>query len=123
MALRAIAPVVWLISSGDESTRKEYIHPRANLMGALGRALRVETPLVFCTELAAFFAARGYVQPDDGAKKFFGFERTVFGIVHVRTDGQRVLVFSHSAKETMKEAYRFRVDASHAVTFEELDMR
>ena len=123
LALRAMAPVVWLISSGDESTRKEYIHPRANLMGALGRAARVETPLVFCTELAAFFAARGTVQPEGNATRFFGFERTVFGIVHVRTDGQRVLVFSHSAKETMKEAYRFRVDASHAVTFEDLDMR
>ena len=123
MALRAIAPVVWLISSGDESARKDYIHPRANLMGALGRASRVETPLVFCTELAAFFAARGVVQPEGSANKFFGFERTVFGIVHVRTDGQRVLVFSHSSKETMKEAYRFRVDASHNVTFEDLDMR
>ena len=123
MALRALAPVVWLISAGDESTRKEYIHPRANLMGALGRAARVETPLVFCTELAAFFAARGYVQPEGNEKKFFGFERTVFGIIHVRTDGQRVLVFSHSAKETLKEAYRFRVDAAHAVTFEDLDMR
>jgi beta-lactamase superfamily II metal-dependent hydrolase len=123
MALRALAPVVWLISSGDESTRKEYIHPRADLMGALGRASRVERPLVFCTELAAFFAARGTVQPEGNAEKFFGFERTVFGIIHVRTDGQRVLVFSHSAKETMKEAYRFRVDAAHSVSFEDLDLR
>ena len=56
-------------------------------MGALGRAARVETPLVFCTELAAFFAARGTVQFAGNPTRFFGFERTVFGIVHVRTQG------------------------------------
>ncbi len=40
-------------------------------------------------------------------------ERTSWGIVHVRTDGRPVLVFTHSGRENMKEAYRFRVDAQH----------
>lgn len=40
---------------------------------------------------------------------FFGFERTNFGIIHVRTDGERVLVFTHSGKEGLNEAYRFTV--------------
>jgi hypothetical protein len=41
-----------------------------------------------------------------------------FGIIHVRTDGERVLVFTHSGRKGMLEAYRFTVDASHHVQFE-----
>ena len=48
---------------------------------------------------------------------YFGFDRTNFGIIHVRTDGERVLVFTHSGKEGMREAYRFTVDANHAIEF------
>ena len=40
---------------------------------------------------------------------FFGFQRTNFGIIHVRTDGERVLVFTHSGKKGLNEAYRFAV--------------
>lgn len=125
LALRAMAPVVWLISSGDESSKKEYIHPRATLMGALGRASRGDTSLVFCTELAAFFAYRGKVMPTNAknGQEFVGFERTSFGIIHVRTDGERVLVFTHSGKEEMKEAYRFTVDNQNQVKFAEVDKR
>lgn len=119
-ALKSMAPVVSLISSGDESSRKEHIHPRATLMGALGRVARGDTSLVFCTELAAFFEMRGYSKALEGSKKgktYFGFERTNFGIIQIRTDGKRVLVFTHSGKSTMKEAYRFTVDAKHNVKF------
>ncbi|MBI3663365.1 MAG: competence protein [Acidobacteria bacterium] len=116
-ALEAIAPVVSLISSGDESAKKEYIHPRATLMGALGRASRGNPALVFCTELAAFFAVRGLSVDQKTKKVYFGFERTSFGIIHVRTDGERVLVFTHSGKAELKEAYRFDVDAQHQVEF------
>lgn len=38
-----------------------------------------------------------------------GNKRTQFGIVHIRTDGKRVLVFTHSGKRDMKEAYSFTV--------------
>jgi hypothetical protein len=37
--------------------------------------------------------------------------------VHVRTDGQRVLVVTHSGSDK-KESYAFRVDAQGAVAFE-----
>ncbi len=53
----------------------------------------------------------------DPAGVFFGFERSNFGIVHLRTDGQRVLVFTHSGKAGLNEAYRFMVDDDHQVTF------
>ena len=32
-------------------------------------------------------------------------------------DGERVLVFTHSGKEGMREAYRFTVDGNHTVRF------
>ena len=114
--LKEISPVISLISSGDESSRKEYIHPRATLMGALGKVARNDVSLVFCTELAAFFELRGMSQTLDAKKtEYFGFERTNFGIVHIRTDGERVLVFTHSGKKGMNEAYSLTVDSRHQV--------
>ncbi|MEZ5291890.1 MAG: MBL fold metallo-hydrolase [Vicinamibacterales bacterium] len=146
--LRAMRPVVAVVSSGDENATKEYIHPRATLMSALGHVMRGDTGVIFSTELAAFFSTRdeAYTVADlkrfftdrkdesftgaDVAKligkgaadggpggRFFAFERTNFGIVHLRTDGERVLVFTHSGKAGLNEGYRFTVSASHEVTF------
>lgn len=114
--LRSISPAISLISSGDESSRTEYIHPRATLLGALGRIARTDVSLVFSTELAAFFELRGWSKTNDGKRSYFGFERTNFGIVHIRTDGERILVFTHSGKDGMNEAYRLDVDARGKVT-------
>ena len=139
-ALRAMKPVVAIISSGDESEMKEYIHPRATVLAALGGAMRGDKGVVFSTELAAFFETRdecyrredladffkankekeytgeelrklfsGMPRDEDPPGLFFGFERTNFGIVHVRTDGERVLAFTHSGREHLNEAYRFHV--------------
>jgi hypothetical protein len=148
-ALRAMQPVVSLISSGDESPDKEHIHPRATLVSALGKVSRGETGIVLCTELAAFFAKRDYshqrsliarfyagdeaitraslrefyeakIRSEEDEKalpSFYAFERTNFGIIHVRTDGERVLVFTHSGKAGMREAYRFTVGQDHAIEF------
>jgi beta-lactamase superfamily II metal-dependent hydrolase len=128
--IQAVAPVVSVVSSGDEQARKEYIHPRATIMGALGRYGRVAEPLVFVTELAAFFSIEGFVDPryheltadgraaikdkeqvvDPKRKRFFALSRTAFGIVMVRTDGKRLLVYTNSGKVDMKEAYAFEID-------------
>lgn len=114
--LGAVSPVVSVVSSGDESSRTEYIHPRATLMSALGRHARDEASVVFVTELVAFFEVAGWVVPSPstppkpGAAKptpFFGFKRTAFGLVRVRTDGQRLLVFSDTGKRDVKEAYAY----------------
>ena len=114
--LKKVNPVISLISSGDESSRKEYIHPRATLLGALGKVARNSVSLVFSTELTAFFAYRGASKTLDGKHPFFhGFERTNFGIIHIRTDGKRILVFTHSGREGMNEAYRLDVDNNHNV--------
>lgn len=130
--LAAVNPVVSVVSSGDENVAKEYVHPRANLMAALGRHSRGVQPLVFSTELAAFFAYRGGIQPEDHRAAdgggledlpesqrrgfFFAFERLRFGAIRVRTDGERVFVAPESASDTVKEAYVFRVHPDGSTT-------
>jgi hypothetical protein len=112
-----VKPVVSVISSGDENARKEYIHPRATIVGSLGRYSRVPRPLIFVTEMVAFFQYLGYSELKKSESssfksgyKYYGFKRSSFGIVHVMTDGKRVLVFTHSGKSDLKEAYAFKVD-------------
>jgi beta-lactamase superfamily II metal-dependent hydrolase len=115
--VQAVSPVVSVVSSGDENARKEYIHPRATLMGALGKWSRVPEPLVFVTELVAFFNVEGWsalTDPKKAAKRgqFFGFSRTAYGIVKTRTDGKRLLVYTDSGNVAMKEAYAYELDSS-----------
>ena len=82
------------------------------------------------TELAAFFSIEGFVDPRyheltaDGRKakagdrvikpakrgRFFALSRTAFGIIMVRTDGDRLLVYTNSGLDKMKEAYAYRVN-------------
>lgn len=134
--LNEVNPVVSVVSSGDENASKDYVHPRANLMAALGRASRGPEPLVFVTELAAFFTYRGGIKPEGHRKDangdledvpagdrkpfFFAHERLVFGVVRVRTDGERVLVATESANSNIKEAYAFLVDSGGNVTRDDL---
>jgi beta-lactamase superfamily II metal-dependent hydrolase len=129
----AVAPMVSVISSGDESAHKEYIHPRATLVGALGKHSRSEEPIIFVTELVAFFEAEGFIRPEfheladdgvplmrddrpltdkeaEGRGSFFAFSRAAFGLVMVRTDGHRLLVYTNSARTTFKEVYAFGTD-------------
>ncbi len=69
-------------------------------------------------DLRNFYSASPRSREDEAAlPSFFGFERTNFGIIHIRTDGERVLVFTHSGKKGMREAYRFTVDASRTIRF------
>jgi beta-lactamase superfamily II metal-dependent hydrolase len=127
----AVRPVVSVVSSGDENAQKEYIHPRAGLVGALGRysRLTVDKPLIFVTEMVAFFRRLGRISAHEftaagkesakGTNIQNAYEKTVFGIVHVRTDGERVLVATHSGRADKKEAYVFRVDAQGDIVFED----
>jgi beta-lactamase superfamily II metal-dependent hydrolase len=134
----AIAPMVSVISSGDESARTEYIHPRATLVGALGKHSRAAEPIIFVTELVAFFKAEGFLRPEfhklaeegtplfeDGQPvvdnkaeergRFFAFSRAAFGLVMVRTDGERLLVYTNSGRTDLKEAYAFGTEDGETV--------
>jgi len=113
-----------VISSGDESKAKEYIHPRAVLVGSLGRWGRTEKPVVFSTELSAFFARMGMVYPASedalppdpspdryrGADPFYAFRRIAYGMIDVRTDGARLVAVARSAIEGRLEAYAYELD-------------
>jgi hypothetical protein len=111
--LRRVAPVVSVISSGDENERVEFVHPRATLLGALGRSARpgVAEPVILITELAAFFKAIGVVDVPIGRTKktqrTFAFSRSAFGIVRMRTDGKRLFVYTDTGKRDQNEAYAF----------------
>lgn len=113
--VQMVSPIISIVSSGDESARKEYIHPRATLMGALGRHSRVDEPLIFVTELVAFFNAEGWAKLTDERRaekrgQFFAFSRTAYGIVKTRTDGKRMLVYTDSGQADLKEAYAHTLD-------------
>lgn len=130
--LEAIRPVVSVVSSGDENLAKEYIHPRSGLVGALGRYSRatVAKPLVYVTEMVAFFKRypgrnkitsikKSGKEGNDLYSGYNAYSKSTFGIVHVRTDGERVLVATHSGKDDQKESYVFHVDERGDITFEE----
>jgi beta-lactamase superfamily II metal-dependent hydrolase len=129
--LEAVKPVVSVVSSGDENATKEYIHPRAGLVGALGKYSRatVEKPLVYVTEMVAFMARLGTIEmrrigkngkpSKDAARITNAYRKTAFGIVHVRTDGERVLVSTHSGKDDTKESYAFHVNKIGEIEFED----
>jgi hypothetical protein len=114
--IQAVAPIVSVISSGDETSRKEYIHPRATTLGALGLHSRIDEPLIFVTEMVAFFETMGWAtvahsgQGETPAEPFFAFKRTTYGIVKFRTDGERMFVYTNSGRMDVKEAYAYCMD-------------
>jgi beta-lactamase superfamily II metal-dependent hydrolase len=118
--IAAVEPLVSVISAGDEDARRDYLHPRANLVGLLGHADRGAEPVIFVTNLAAFdrWAGRAFKAieqngqwvPDVDAGTFYARERTRFGIVHIRTDGERLLVIRNGARRDRFESYVFLID-------------
>jgi len=129
--LEAVRPVISIISSGDENKMSEYIHPRAGLVGALGKYSRatIERPLIYITETVAFFERVGlaHIYPLTETKQegqrietANAYIKKSYGIVHVRTDGKRVLVASHSGKPEQKESYAFQVDDEGQIEFEKV---
>jgi len=99
-------------------TTRDYAHRRQDL----GQYFRERKDETFTgAEVAKLFSGR--FDPGDPEPSFYAFERTNFGIVHIRTDGHRVLAFTHSGKRGVNEAYAFNVqqesDGSRTVTFED----
>jgi hypothetical protein len=71
----------------------------------------------------AFFKVEGETTPEQHILKdgelqqnprarppFFAFSRAEFGLVKVRTDGDRLLVVTNSGLSRLKEAYAYRPD-------------
>lgn len=105
--LQATLPLVTIISSGDEES---YCHPRPESLGAIGRYSRIDRPLIFSTELARSAPER-LADPDALRKTLEKSRKTeklaefaeeliqkmgrvisVYGMIALRTDGERVLI-------------------------------
>ncbi len=93
---------------------RERSHPpaRRHWSGALGAtpAELIKRPVIFITELAAFFR---FVGTANGARPS---EREAFGIVRCRTDGKRLLVYTETGERGKNEAYAFTVAADGTMT-------
>jgi hypothetical protein len=98
--LRALNPIVTIISSGDEES---HAHPRPDTLGTIGKHSRGDRPLIFSTELARSsveFIERSLkpnkpiVDPVTGKELKFSKERvvTVYGMINIRTDGKNVVI-------------------------------
>jgi hypothetical protein len=104
--LQALNALATVISSGDEES---HSHPRPESLGALGRFSRGERPLIFSTELARsapekvkhpyelrkeLEKARQQERVAEYAEELIlrlGRSISVYGMITVRSDGQRVL--------------------------------
>ena len=49
--------------------------------------------------------------PNGRGRPYFGFSRSAFGCVRVRTDGEHMLVFTDSGKRDFHEAYAYDATA------------
>ena len=118
--IERVEPLISIISAGDEDARRDYLHPRANLLAMLGQSRRGAEPVVFVTNLAAFDEWAGEAfravkdgdtwKPDVAQGVFYARERTAYGIIHVRTDGRRLLVVRRGARKDRFEAYAYEVE-------------
>jgi len=90
--LKTVCPDAAVISSGDDRL-DQHGHPRAVLLGTITRYSGCDKPAVFSTELARCYQALSNQQ-----KKAFRadqaqlYERAIQGVVHLRSDGQRLFL-------------------------------
>ena len=117
---RAINPIATIISSGDN---EPHSHPRPDALGSFGKAGRGTRPLIFSTELAR--SATEFSYPIEQYEKLKKLEAemnaattakakaakademehvrdrnvAVYGMITVRTDGERVIIAQKLEKE------------------------
>ena len=88
--LQVMNPIATIISSGDE---EPHCHPRPDTLGTIGKYSRGKRSLIFSTELARSgkeFLELKDLDLSEQKKK----ERvvTVYGMINVRTDGEKVII-------------------------------
>lgn len=92
--LQAVKPDAAVISSGDDRN-DIFGHPRAVLLGTITRYSACKKPAVFCTELAACFtplSKKEQAQFKSGKGQLY--ERTIQGIIHLRSNGKSLYLGS-----------------------------
>ena len=82
--LKIVQPWITVVSSGDDP---DYGHPRAALLGSLGRYAPdfIDKPLLFSTEVAATFKSIKEASLDTG---YYLYEKVNHGLINVRTNGE-----------------------------------
>jgi beta-lactamase superfamily II metal-dependent hydrolase len=101
---KAVAPRVTIVSSGDN---EDYSHPRPSALGAYayyGRRsfttktlakTKVQSPLIYATEIARSIKTEPVTVQgrtlSAGDRPVKAIRKVVFGLVNVRTDGQRIV--------------------------------
>jgi beta-lactamase superfamily II metal-dependent hydrolase len=92
--LKTVKPNAAVISSGDDRS-DVHGHPRAVLLGTVTRYSRCEKPAVFSTELSACFtrlSTKEQAQFKSGKAQLY--ERSIQGIVHLRSNGDQLYLGS-----------------------------
>ena len=87
--LQALSPIATVISSCDEES---YCHPRPDTLGTIGKYSRGHRPMIYSTELAR--SGKEFIELeklDLSAQKKKERVVTVYGMINVRTDGNRVI--------------------------------
>ena len=120
--LKDIQPMITVISSGEVP---DHGHPRANFLGAIGKAGRTDENLIFSTALAALFIDDGdpdAVMPTGlAANATIGdidfptslsdtevrqrFKKILPGIINVRTDGEDIYTYRRVQQGYQWESY------------------
>ena len=88
--LQVLNPIATIISSGDE---EPHCHPRPDTLGTIGKYSRGKRPLIFSTELAR--SGKEFLELKDldiSAQKKKERVVTVYGMINVRTDGEKVII-------------------------------
>lgn len=101
--LKIVAADAAVISSGDER-QDVHGHPRAVLLGTVTRYSKATKPAVFSTELAACFkrlSKEEMKQFKKGTKQLY--ERSIRGIVHLRSDGERLYLGTVHGRKPPKD--------------------
>jgi len=105
--LKAVQPDAAVISSGD-NREDIHGHPRAILVGTITRYSRSPMPAVFSTELAACFSPIDLSKEKqkefmDGAIQIY--ERSIMGIVHLRSDGKQLYLGTVHGRKAPKDPF------------------
>lgn len=92
--LERVKPWITVISSGDVP---DHAHPRAELLGILGKhsSEDVKRPVIFATEILRTYHPISSEDLDEGIKRkkeYSLYERAIDGIVHIRTNGEKLVV-------------------------------
>lgn len=97
--LRVLNPIATVISSGDD---EPYAHPRPDTLGTIGKFSRGERSLIFSTELAR--SGKEFLKLDEIKSTEEKKERvvTVYGMINVRTDGEKVVIAQKYERKTGK---------------------